>query len=40
MEWVGLEPEQGKLDMEYLENIKKIVDMASGYGIYTLLDMH
>lgn len=38
--WPGVEPEPNKYNYTYLSEIKKIVDGASKYGIYTLLDMH
>lgn len=38
--WHGVEPEPGKIDMDYLQKVKKIVQTAEQYGIYILLDMH
>ena len=38
--WEAVEKEQGKYDMEYLDQIEQIVNRLSNYGIYTMLDAH
>jgi hypothetical protein len=38
--WAGLEPTQGEYNETYIQIIESIVNKASRYGIYTLLDMH
>jgi hypothetical protein len=38
--WSGIEPVRGQYNETYLAQLKKIVDGAAQYGIYTLLDMH
>lgn len=38
--WDGAEPQPGQVDREYLEKVKSLVDQASAYGLYVILDMH
>ena len=38
--WPGVEPVRGSYNETYLAEIRKIVDLAYRYGIYTILDMH
>ena len=38
--WPGAEPQEGKFNQSYFDEIKKITNMAEKYGIYILLDMH
>jgi len=39
--WEGIEPyERGLYDEDYLEYIRRIVEIAGDYNIYVLLDMH
>jgi endoglycosylceramidase len=38
--WAGLEPEPGKYNEEYLQEIDKRIKWAGENGIYVLLDMH
>ena len=38
--WTGIEPEKGKIDQEYLDAIRQVVDLAASEGLYVLIDMH
>eukprot|EP00667_Euglena_gracilis_P004147 EG_transcript_4162 len=38
--WPGIEPIEGSYDTDYLERVKKIVQLAAAHGIHTLVDMH
>lgn len=38
--WESLEPEPGRYDDDYLNKLKKIVELASKEDIYVFLDMH
>jgi endoglycosylceramidase len=38
--WPGIEYTRGSYNQTYLNIMKKIVDVAAMYGIYTLVDMH
>lgn len=38
--WDGVEPEPGKYDMEYLDQVKDAVLLAEKYGLYVMIDMH
>lgn len=38
--WDGVEPEPGKYDEKYLENIAEVMETAGQNGIYVFLDMH
>ena len=38
--WPGIEPTRGSYNETYLEEVRKIVQTASAYGVYVLLDMH
>ncbi|MFD2115315.1 cellulase family glycosylhydrolase [Paenibacillus yanchengensis] len=38
--WDGIEPEPGKYDDNYLENIRKWMQLANKYDQYVFLDMH
>ena len=38
--WSGVEPREGYYDMEYLNNIKTIVNNFKEHGVSVILDMH
>lgn len=38
--WDGVEPQPGKYDMEYLDQVKEAVLLAERYGLYVMVDMH
>ncbi|HNF48865.1 MAG TPA: cellulase family glycosylhydrolase [Chitinophagales bacterium] len=38
--WSKLEPAQGQYDYNYIEQIKKYIEIAGKYGLYVLIDMH
>jgi endoglycosylceramidase len=38
--WKGVEPIRGNYNQTYLNELHKIINSASQYGIYSLLDMH
>lgn len=38
--WVGLEPEKGVYDSNYLDQIENIVNILNDHDIYVLLDFH
>ncbi len=38
--WRAVEPEPGVIDEEYLQHVKKILQLAEKYGIYIMIDMH
>lgn len=38
--WEAIEPESGVYDINYLDKIKQMVDLAAERGMYVLLDMH
>ncbi len=38
--WDAAEPEPGRIDRAYLENIKEIVRACEAQNIYVMLDMH
>jgi len=40
MMWSGVEPEEGKINVTYLQEMKSIVSELSSHGIYVILDMH
>lgn len=38
--WAKIEPQPGKYNDEYLDEVEKIIDLCEKYGIYVYLDMH
>jgi len=38
--WDAAEPEPGRVDMDYLARVKRLVDLAGEHGIYVMIDMH
>jgi len=38
--WPGVEPTRGVYNVTYVNELSNIIDKASEFGIYTLLDMH
>lgn len=38
--WSGLEPTEGTLDIAYLERLDEIIDLANDAGLYVLVDVH
>jgi endoglycosylceramidase len=38
--WSGVEPLEGKYDMEYLQKAKDLVNLMSKYGIYVIIEQH
>ena len=40
IEWPGVIPGRGQLNMSYLAEIEKIVNTLGNHGIYTILDNH
>ncbi|MCI8711894.1 MAG: glycoside hydrolase family 5 protein [Ruminococcus sp.] len=38
--WDGAEPAPGRIDLDYLDRVKDVVQTAERYGIYIMLDMH
>jgi len=38
--WSKLEPERGRFDEAYLDQVADAVDAAAAHGIYTVIDMH
>ncbi|CAF0798530.1 unnamed protein product [Brachionus calyciflorus] len=38
--WSGLYPEKGKLNLTYVNEMKKIVNLLEKYGIYVIIDLH
>ena len=38
--WSGLEPREGFYDIQYLDNIKTIVNNFREHGVSVILDMH
>ena len=38
--WPGVEPEKGKINMTYLNEVETLVNKLGKVGIYTLLDFH
>ncbi len=38
--WSRLEPRPGQMSKSYLDQIRQVVELAAGHGIYTILDLH
>ena len=38
--WSKLEPQKGRYNFDYINEIKNAIEDAASYGIYVLLDMH
>ncbi|MGC8636016.1 MAG: family 1 glycosylhydrolase, partial [Thermoprotei archaeon] len=38
VDWSWIEPEPGEFNQSYLDQVKKVVDMANHYGIYVVID--
>jgi len=38
--WAELEPSSGRFSVAYLDDVKKIVDLAAENGMYVVVDMH
>ncbi len=38
--WSALEPRPGHIDRQYLHRVRRTVDEAARYGIYSVIDMH
>ena len=40
MTWAGIEPEMGKYNHVYLDEVRQVIDAAAKEGIYVFLDWH
>lgn len=40
MAWDGVEPKEGKYNMDYIENIRNIVKLCEKGGISVIFDLH
>ena len=40
MTWAGIEPEMGKYNRVYLDEVRQVIDAAAKEGIYVFLDWH
>ena len=38
--WAGLEPERGRYNLTYLDQVVACVDIAARHGLHPVLDMH
>ena len=38
--WAGVEPEEGQINMTYVNILKEITEKYAQVGVYVLLDMH
>jgi endoglycosylceramidase len=38
--WSGVYPQQGRVNVSYINVLQEIVEKSASYGIYSLLDMH
>ncbi len=38
--WAAIEPEKGKIDLDYLGKLSHWIELADQVGLYVILDMH